>query len=71
MCTPALLSVRPPIDPLLQGIALRSVKHAWHGVTVLLFYGLVVLGLSTSALYRKLTPNMSVLLGVLLPPQSC
>ncbi|KAI0722254.1 hypothetical protein C8T65DRAFT_628753 [Cerioporus squamosus] len=40
------------------GIALRSVKHAWHGVTVLLFYSLVVLGLSTSALYRKLTPNM-------------
>ncbi|KAI0637953.1 hypothetical protein C8Q77DRAFT_1214897 [Trametes polyzona] len=40
------------------GIALRSVKHAWHGVTVILFYTLVVFGLSTSALYRKLTPNM-------------
>ncbi|RPD66764.1 hypothetical protein L226DRAFT_565553 [Lentinus tigrinus ALCF2SS1-7] len=40
------------------GIALRSVKHAWHGVTVLFFYGFIVLGLSTSALYRKLTPNM-------------
>ncbi|OBZ76401.1 putative membrane protein C3B8.06 [Grifola frondosa] len=40
------------------GIALRSVKHAWHGVTVFAFYGFVVLGLSTSALYQKLTPNM-------------
>ena len=46
-----------------QGIALRSVKHAWHGVTVIFFYGLVVLGLSSSALYRKLTPDMSVLFG--------
>ncbi|KAI0650208.1 hypothetical protein C8Q79DRAFT_371855 [Trametes meyenii] len=40
------------------GIALRSVKHAWHGVTVIFFYTFVVLGLSTSALYRKLTPNL-------------
>ncbi|KAI0824690.1 hypothetical protein BC628DRAFT_1322112 [Trametes gibbosa] len=39
------------------GIALRSVKHAWHGVTVIFFYTFVVLGLSTSALYRKLTPD--------------
>ncbi|OSC99017.1 hypothetical protein PYCCODRAFT_1374005 [Trametes coccinea BRFM310] len=45
------------------GIALRSVKHAWHGVTVILFYTLVVLGLFSSALYRKLTPNLSVLFG--------
>ncbi|KAI0772011.1 hypothetical protein BD413DRAFT_474817 [Trametes elegans] len=49
------------------GIALRSVKHAWHGVTVILFYTFVVLGLSASALYRKLTPDMSVLFGA--PPQ--
>ncbi|KAI9001345.1 hypothetical protein BD414DRAFT_404717 [Trametes punicea] len=40
------------------GIALRSVKHAWHGVTVILFYTLVVLGLFSSALYRKLTPDL-------------
>ncbi|KAI0751517.1 hypothetical protein C8Q80DRAFT_1099143 [Daedaleopsis nitida] len=40
------------------GIALRSVKHAWHGVTVILFYALIALGLSASALYRKLTPDM-------------
>ncbi|KAH9850022.1 hypothetical protein C2E23DRAFT_870247 [Lenzites betulinus] len=45
------------------GIALRSVKHAWHGVTVIFFYTFVVLGVSTSALYRKLTPDMSVFLG--------
>ena len=40
------------------GIALRSVKHAWHGFTVILFYVFVVLGLASSALYRKLTPDM-------------
>ncbi|KAI0663195.1 hypothetical protein C8Q70DRAFT_931144 [Cubamyces menziesii] len=40
------------------GIALRSVKHAWHGVTVILFYTFIVLGLSSSALYRKLTPEL-------------
>ncbi|TBU23495.1 hypothetical protein BD311DRAFT_673841 [Dichomitus squalens] len=40
------------------GIALRSVKHAWHGVTVIVFYGLVAVGLSSSALYRKLTPDL-------------
>ncbi|EJD00923.1 uncharacterized protein FOMMEDRAFT_147616 [Fomitiporia mediterranea MF3/22] len=42
----------------LHGIALRSVKHAWHGVSVAVFYGLVASGLSFSALYRKLTPNL-------------
>ncbi|KAL5530449.1 hypothetical protein ACEPAF_6707 [Sanghuangporus sanghuang] len=40
------------------GIALRSVNHGLHGVTVAAFYGLIVLGLSCSGLYRKLTPNM-------------
>ena len=40
------------------GIALRSVKHAWHGFSVILFYALVILGLAASGLYRKLTPNM-------------
>lgn len=40
------------------GIALRSVKHAWHGAAVATFYILVALGCSASALYRKLTLNM-------------
>ncbi|OCH90724.1 hypothetical protein OBBRIDRAFT_583455 [Obba rivulosa] len=40
------------------GIALRSVKHAWRGFTVPLFYGLCALGLAASALYKKLTPDM-------------
>ncbi|KAH9951852.1 hypothetical protein B0H21DRAFT_194621 [Amylocystis lapponica] len=40
------------------GIALRSVKHAMHGVTVILFYSLCTIGLAASAAYRKLTPDM-------------
>ncbi|KAH8106084.1 hypothetical protein BXZ70DRAFT_918164 [Cristinia sonorae] len=40
------------------GIALRSVKHAWHGFTVILFYVIVALGLAAGGLYNKLTPNM-------------
>ncbi|THH05011.1 hypothetical protein EW145_g5110 [Phellinidium pouzarii] len=40
------------------GIALRSVNHGLHGVSVALFYVFIVLGLASSALYRKLTPNM-------------
>ncbi|KAH9927164.1 uncharacterized protein BXZ73DRAFT_102753 [Epithele typhae] len=40
------------------GIALRSVKHAWHGATVALFYTFVVLGLAAGGLYKKLTPGM-------------
>ena len=40
------------------GIALRSVNHGLHGVSVAAFYGLIVLGLFFGALYRKLTPNM-------------
>lgn len=40
------------------GIALRSVKHAWHGFSVIMFYVFVVLGLASSGIYRKLTPNM-------------
>lgn len=43
-------------------------KHAWHGLTVIVFYTLVVLGLSTSALYRKLTPDQFVLFGAPPPP---
>ncbi|KAF8264950.1 hypothetical protein EI94DRAFT_1772521 [Lactarius quietus] len=40
------------------GIALRSVNHAWHGISVLLFWVFIVLGCGASTLYRKLTPNM-------------
>ncbi|KAI0053060.1 hypothetical protein FA95DRAFT_1552946 [Auriscalpium vulgare] len=40
------------------GIALRSVKHSWHGLSMILFWVFVVLGCSASSLYRKLTPNM-------------
>ncbi|KAI0796538.1 hypothetical protein C8Q75DRAFT_710925 [Abortiporus biennis] len=40
------------------GIALRSVKHALHGFTMILFYTFVALGLASSGIYRKLTPNM-------------
>ncbi|KAI0068920.1 hypothetical protein BV25DRAFT_63309 [Artomyces pyxidatus] len=39
-------------------IALRSVKHAWHGFSMILFWVFVVLGCSASGLYRKLTPDM-------------
>ncbi|THH33652.1 hypothetical protein EUX98_g527 [Antrodiella citrinella] len=40
------------------GIALRSVKHAWHGFSMILFYVFVILGLAAGGLYNKLTPNM-------------
>ncbi|KAH7924051.1 hypothetical protein BV22DRAFT_1035642 [Leucogyrophana mollusca] len=40
------------------GIAMRSMKHAWHGIVVLVYYGLCALGCAASALYRKLTPDM-------------
>ncbi|GJE84477.1 hypothetical protein PsYK624_005530 [Phanerochaete sordida] len=40
------------------GIALRSVKHAWHGFSVVLFWAFVTLGLACNGIYRKLTPNM-------------
>ncbi|KAF9815563.1 hypothetical protein IEO21_04563 [Rhodonia placenta] len=40
------------------GIALRSVKSAWHGFSVIVFYAFIALGLGSSMLYRKLTPNM-------------
>jgi hypothetical protein len=46
------------IDITRAGIAMRSVKHAWHGFVVTVFYGLCVLGCAASALYTKLTPNM-------------
>lgn len=41
-----------------MGIAMRSVKHAAHGIMVVVFYALVVFGCATSALYSKLTLNM-------------
>ncbi|KAH9938526.1 uncharacterized protein B0H18DRAFT_1081155 [Fomitopsis serialis] len=40
------------------GIALRSVKSAWHPVTVILFYAFTTIGVGASMLYRKLTPDM-------------
>jgi hypothetical protein len=40
------------------GIALRSVKSSYHALSVIVFYTFVVLGLSSSALYKKLTPDM-------------
>ncbi|KAI0091893.1 hypothetical protein BDY19DRAFT_566400 [Irpex rosettiformis] len=40
------------------GIALRSVKHAWHGLFVILFWTFVSLGLAANGLYKKLTPDM-------------
>ncbi|KAJ7593568.1 hypothetical protein C8J56DRAFT_501213 [Mycena floridula] len=40
------------------GIAMRSFKNAWYGIPIVSFYGLVALGIASSALYRKFTPNM-------------
>ena len=40
------------------GIALRSVKSSFHALSVVAFYALVALGLSSSALYKKLTPDL-------------
>ena len=40
------------------GIALRSVRHSFHGVALVGFYGLCILGCACSALYAKSTPNM-------------
>ncbi|TFK76049.1 hypothetical protein BDN72DRAFT_891903 [Pluteus cervinus] len=40
------------------GIALRSVSHAAYRVTMFVFYGLYILGISASALYNKVMPNM-------------
>jgi len=40
------------------GIALRSVKSSFHALSVVAFYGFVALGLSSSALYKKLTPDL-------------
>ncbi|KAF8915894.1 hypothetical protein CPB85DRAFT_1217140 [Mucidula mucida] len=40
------------------GIAMRSVNHSWHGAVTVMFYVLAALGCASSALYRKLTPNM-------------
>ncbi|KIY73747.1 hypothetical protein CYLTODRAFT_416776 [Cylindrobasidium torrendii FP15055 ss-10] len=40
------------------GIALRSVKHAWHGIAVASFYGFIAMGCASSALYTKLSPHL-------------
>ncbi|KAF9075997.1 hypothetical protein BDP27DRAFT_1314853 [Rhodocollybia butyracea] len=40
------------------GIAMRSVNHTWHKMVTIAFYGLILLGIATNGLYRKLTPNM-------------
>lgn len=42
------------------GISLRSVKHAAHGLSMISFYVLIILGCATTGLYRKQTPNMYV-----------
>ncbi|KAF9057716.1 hypothetical protein BJ165DRAFT_1335162 [Panaeolus papilionaceus] len=39
-------------------ISLRSVKHAAHGLSMISFYVLIILGCATTGLYRKQTPNM-------------
>lgn len=54
----SLVCLNTSLDTPLPGIALRSVKHALHGFSVIMFYTFVVLGLASSAVYRKLTPNM-------------
>ncbi|TFK29345.1 cytoplasmic protein [Coprinopsis marcescibilis] len=46
------------------GIVLRSVRHPAHGAAMISFYVLSALGLSSSMLYRKLTPNMLSLLNI-------
>ncbi|KAJ2930209.1 hypothetical protein H1R20_g6871, partial [Candolleomyces eurysporus] len=40
------------------GIVLRSVKHPAHGAAMISFYGFSALGVSSSMLYNKMTPNM-------------
>ncbi|KAG2146682.1 hypothetical protein DEU56DRAFT_785860 [Suillus clintonianus] len=40
------------------GIAMRAVKHSWHGLVVVAFYILCALGCASSTLYKKLTPDM-------------
>jgi cytochrome b561 len=40
------------------GIAMRALKHSWHGVVVVAFYSLCALGCASGALYTKLTPDM-------------
>ncbi|KIY71226.1 hypothetical protein CYLTODRAFT_390831 [Cylindrobasidium torrendii FP15055 ss-10] len=40
------------------GIAMRSVKHAWHGPVVASFYGFSMLGAAASASYTKSNPQL-------------
>ncbi|KAG2118889.1 uncharacterized protein F5147DRAFT_667289 [Suillus discolor] len=40
------------------GIAMRALKHSWHGLVVVAFYSLCALGCASGSLYRKLTPDM-------------
>ncbi|KAI0693814.1 hypothetical protein BC835DRAFT_1275468 [Cytidiella melzeri] len=41
------------------GIALRSTRHASHGLATILFYVFVSLGLAANGLYKKLTPDIT------------
>ncbi|KAJ7178140.1 hypothetical protein C8R46DRAFT_889052 [Mycena filopes] len=41
-----------------MGIALRSIKHSLHGVTVFAFYASFFLACAASSIYGKLTPDM-------------
>ncbi|KAH9062182.1 hypothetical protein EDB87DRAFT_1559375 [Lactarius vividus] len=58
MAMHALMMTLAFFGALPAGIALRSVNHAWHGFSVVLFWTFIVLGCGASALYRKLTSNM-------------
>ncbi|KAG1874579.1 hypothetical protein DFJ58DRAFT_757750 [Suillus subalutaceus] len=40
------------------GIAMRALKHSWHGLAVVAFYSLCALGCASGTLYTKLTPDM-------------
>lgn len=40
------------------GIAMRALKHSWHGLVVVAFYSLCALGCASGTLYTKLTPDM-------------
>lgn len=40
------------------GIAMRAIKHSWHGLIVVAFYSLCALGCASSTLYTKLTSDM-------------
>lgn len=58
MALHALMMTLAFFGALPAGIALRSVSHAWHGLSVLLFWTFIALGCGASTIYRKLTPDM-------------